>query len=286
LALRDLERLIAPGAFVATAEFDPRAEAVRRWAYNASVEAIVVGRVSTPRSAAEGSMRVEAVVRSGHSGAELARHDLVVPAGAGLGPSMEKLAVAILGDLGQVDAPRLDRPGPPEVGARPATGDAGGPASEGRGLDADLEFSGFQDDAPIQIEAEEAEIISRDADRLLVFQRNVRVRQANIRLRSDRLEAVYERGESEPRKLVAQGAVRIDQDGRRASCDRAVYVRADQRLSCHGHAELVQGCDIVRGESIEFDLAGDRARVEGAASIVIQPGEDAATSCNATRGTL
>ena len=101
----------------------------------------------------------------------------------------------------------------------------------------------------------------------------------NVTLRSDRLGASYRKGESEPRELVADGSVQIVQDDRRAKCDHALYVRESNRLTCRGRAELVQGCDVVRGESIEFDLAGEQARVEGAASIVIQPEEaDAATA--------
>ncbi len=109
-------------------------------------------------------------------------------------------------------------------------------------------------------------------------------------LRSDRLEAAYTKGESEPHELIAEGKVQIVQNDRRAKCDRAIYQREANRLICSGHAELVQGCDIIRGESIEFDLAGEQARVEGAASIVIQSreneNESEATPCETNRGQM
>jgi lipopolysaccharide transport protein LptA len=145
--------------------------------------------------------------------------------------------------------------------------------SPGRGLEGGLDLAGFRNDAPIEINAEEAEIVNGDLGRELVFRRNVEVRQANVTLRSDLLEATYLKGRSEPERLVAQGHVLVDQGGRRARCDRAIYQRTAQRLTCAGRAELVQGCDVVRGDSIEFDLADDRARVQGAASIVIRPGD-------------
>ena len=126
--------------------------------------------------------------------------------------------------------------------------------------------------------------MSRDHGRELVFQRNVRVRQANVTLRSQRLEATYKKGESEPERLVADGDVLVDQNGRRAKCDHAVYLRRDQRLTCSGRAELVQGCDVVRGDSIQFWLSDDRARVEGAASIVIRPEGEAGAGCAPVKG--
>jgi lipopolysaccharide transport protein LptA len=291
MARRPIDRLIAPDAFVALPEFEPRAAEIRRWAYNAAVDAIVVGRV-VPRqgSSPDGGWQVDVVVRSGHSGAELARHEVDLVRPADLGASAEQLAAAILEDLGYEGSEAVEAAAsdggvsspPPEQGG--STG--GEPGTAGRGLDADLGLAGFRGDSPIEIKADEAEIIDRGERRQLVFQKNVWVRHGNVTLRSHRLEADYDKGESEPVRLVAHGAVRVEQGDRSARCDQAVYLRAENRLSCRGHAELIQGCDIVRGKSIEFDLARDQAHVEGAASIVIQPEEEGATPCEIEEGTL
>jgi lipopolysaccharide export system protein LptA len=77
----------------------------------------------------------------------------------------------------------------------------------------------------------------------------------------------------------------VVQRDRQASCDNATYLRADALITCTGRAELRQGCDVVRGRRITFDLDRDRVRVEGAASVVIHPDADeegagaGATSC-------
>lgn len=293
LSHRGLERLLAPGDFVAASVFEPRASEVRRWAYNSAVDTIVVGRVFRMNGTGRNGPRiVETVIRSGHSGAELSRHDVVVPRDADLDRSVEELAAAILDDLGHVEPPADDVQGgtPALAVSANATGD-GRPdrndvGSSGRGLDVVPSESSFRGDAPIEIKAEEAEIINLNGGRKLIFQRNVWVRQGNVTLRSDRLEASYRKGESEPRELIAEGHVQIVQNDRRAKCDRAIYLREANRLTCNGHAELVQGCDIIRGESIEFDLAGDRARVEGAASIVIHPKENGPSACKQIRGRM
>ena len=278
LARRPIQRLIAPDAFFAAAEFEPPAEQVRRWAHTVAVDAIVVGRLVASEDDA-GAGRIEAILRSGHSGAELARHAVSIGRPAELGASAEILATAILRDLGYEpppDAPPPDAPteaGPPErAGGSAAAGSAADPAEPDRrrGLDAGFQLPGSDPSTPTEIKAEEAEIIDRSDGRRLFFRRNVWVRQGDMTLRSDWLEALYDRGASDPRRLVARGSVNVDQGDRHAECDEATYLRFEQTLTCVGHAVLVQGCDVVRGKRIEFDLARDRAHVEGGASIVIR----------------
>ena len=282
LSLYPHERLLAPSSFVAEPGLEPSSDAVRGWAYNAAVDELVLGRILAGGEFE--NERLELVVRSGHSGAERLRVTRTLPIavardgnkedGGVLAATLASVVEELLVGLGYTD---------PDLGAGGGAGSSSERADDetntGRGLDAKIGKSGFNSDAPIEIKADEAEIINRESGRELRFQRNVLVRQANVTLRSDELEATYTRGASEPERLIAQGRVFVDQGGRQAKCDRAVYLRAEQQLTCRGHAELVQGCDIVRGESIQFDLAGDRARVEGAASIVIRPESDGGAKC-------
>jgi lipopolysaccharide transport protein LptA len=305
LGLRNLDRLIAPGDFVAVATFEPRAAEIRRWAHNTAVDTIVVGRVSSPdENSAAPERFVETVLRSGHSGGELSRHDVVVPRGGNVNEAIERLAVEILSGLGYIEpSPKESRAEVPVPAVSSAaahasdasdTSDTGGGESQtgadagssSSGLEHELSRGRFRSDSPIEIKADEAEIITRDEGRKLIFQRNVWVRQANVILRCDHLEAIYQKGESEPRELMAQGRVHIVQDDRHANCDKAIYLRESNSLICRGRAELVQGCDVVRGESIEFDLASDKARVTGAASIVIQPEKSAPSDCAIDRGQM
>lgn len=269
LATQSLGRLLGPGTFIADAGLEPSADAVRTWAYQAAVESLVVGRVVSATDFEP--ERIELAVRSGHSGAATARRSVSLDEGVSLDAAIDSLAVDVLTGLGVVPAPNVSARG--AGGGDSATGES--ESSSGRGLENALDLEGFESDAPIEIQADEAEIVSRDHGRELIFTHNVLVKQANVTLRSDRLEATYKKGQSEPERLVAEGRVFVDQGERQARCDRAIYLRDAQRLTCIGHAELVQGCDIVRGQSIRFDLADDRALVEGAASIVIRPEREA-----------
>jgi len=314
-----VERLLAPGSFASAREFDPRADAVRTWAEHAAVDNVIVGRVE-PAAPRTESRQIEAVVRSGHSGAELFRHAVHVPARAGLGSALDQLAAAIVRDLGGDPLAELSQevvPPTPAVSANasgsasgaaaetksgakaagvatpnarpvspaPAQGAAGtaktsGEAKKSGGLDTRLGAAEFKSDEPIEIKADEAEIVAEGAGRRLVFTGGVWVHQDTLTLRSDFLEAEYVEGESEPRRLVARGAVRVEQGNRSARCDRAEYLRVTQKITCRGHAQLIQGCDVVRGELIVLDLAASKARVEGAASIVISPKQSSGAPCS------
>ena len=292
LSLYPHERLLAPGSFVAEPGLAPSSEAVRGWAYNAAVDDLLLGRVLAGDEFE--SERLELVVRSGHSGAERLRVTRTLPIsvardgnkddGGVLVAMLASVVEEILVGLGYTDTDLVavvgvGVDGGVDVAAGSSSESADNETNTGRGLDAKFGNSGFNSDAPIEIKADEAEIINRESGRELRFQRNVLVRQANVTLRSDELEATYKRGVSEPERLIAQGRVFVDQGARQAKCDRAVYLRSEQQLTCSGHAELLQGCDIVRGELIQFDLAADRARVEGAASIVIRPESDGGAKC-------
>jgi lipopolysaccharide transport protein LptA len=144
-----------------------------------------------------------------------------------------------------------------------------------------FDFGVLETHEPIEIESRELDVVTlEDGGRQLNFRESVHVRQGAARLSCDGLEAWYPPGQREPERLIARGAVEIVQGDRRARCEEAVYLRSAQTLTCGGGAQLLQGCDVVRGREIEFDLANDRVRVRGEASVLIHPkGEAADPAC-------
>jgi lipopolysaccharide transport protein LptA len=130
----------------------------------------------------------------------------------------------------------------------------------------------FRDDAPIAIQADELEAVESQGARKLAFTGNVRASQDDMRLRSNRLDAFYRPGESQPERLVATGEVEIDRGGRQAFCDTATYFRDGQKIVCVGNdAVLQQESDRVRGKTIIFYLDRDVLEVEGGADVLIHP---------------
>jgi len=152
--------------------------------------------------------------------------------------------------------------------------DPSAPPSNAGGLDNLLRFDGPDRGSPLQIEAESLEVLGLDdRTRRILFTGNVRVELGEMILKANQLEAFYQAGDSEPERLVAEGEVRIDQGDRRALCKTAEYSREEDQVTCSGDAVLLHGCDTVRGEQIELELGRDRARVKGAASVVILPAD-------------
>ena len=250
--------VVAPTAFGEQGSAQPEASEVRAWAERARVDAIVLGRTTVAPGG--GAVGVDVEVRSGHSGVATATYHVPFIALDDPKPAVADLAASILRGLGYE---------PPAVveSAENATRKEE-EAEEGSG------FKLFKKGEPISIQSDELEVTQDGDGRHLVFRRAVRVSQGDIQLRTEQLDAYYTKGESQPDRLVASGAVRVRQGDRRARCEHAIFLNAEQRLICTGRASLVQGCDLVRGAEIRFDLREERVYVTGGASVVIQDRDD------------
>jgi lipopolysaccharide export system protein LptA len=271
-------RVVGPSALrshrIASAR--PEASDFRRWAERNQVDRVVAGRASRR---AGGALDVAVELRSGHSGATEVDYQLEAASERQLPGVVEKLAARILADLGAAEGVgQGEQAAGSEAGAMPPVGAAGRPsadaASSAGTADANQDtpfLPGVNRDDPISIKSDELEVLPHEGGRRLIFSRNVTVAQGDIRLRADRLEAIYPQGRSQPERLTATGHVTVRQGERRARCQKATYLRTSQMIYCQGKAEVVEGCDRVRGDEIEFDLQRDRVRVNGAASVVIQP---------------
>ena len=264
IAERSAVRVVPPQKTGMVAVPDLETEQTRAWSERLAVDSIVVGSVESVAGAHE----VAIDVRSGHSGGPISRHRVRVANLGDVDRAAGELADAVMDALGIALAEPL-----PAVAAEAPESPERAAGDGGRSRDL---FSLESGDEPLSIDSDELELTERGENRHLIFRRNVRVTQGDMELRTEELEAFYESGFSQPQRLVATGQVRVRQGERRARCDRAIYRRADQTVECIGHAELVQRCDRVRGQTIRFDLDRDRVWVLGGASVVITP--DAADS--------
>jgi len=132
-------------------------------------------------------------------------------------------------------------------------------------------FQNWDNQAPLSIQSEEMEAVQRSGARTLVFRNRVRVVQGELAVQCHELEAIYPPDANQPDRLVAKGAVQVAQGRQTAVCDRMVYDRAGDRLTCQGNARFRDGDNEVAGDVIEIDLARESVRVTGGASLVIQP---------------
>jgi len=185
LSARDEVEVVGPSALEGpTSEPTPRE--VRDLARSANVANIIVGRTRSGRIGTD----VALVLRSGHSGAVVAEYEVREVQPAGLAGAMDGAATALLRDLGYEEPVAAL----PAVAAAAATADAAGPTAQAAaGLSAGKEEDGLigelRSDEPISIESDELEFLNAEAQRHLVFSRNVRVVQGDVHLRTERLEA-------------------------------------------------------------------------------------------------
>ena len=114
--------------------------------------------------------------------------------------------------------------------------------------------------------------VSRDRNAIAEIVANLtRLEQGELEMTADRLEAFYPLSGSEPERLVATGRVRFQRGDQEARCDRAVYDRLNEMLTCSGNAQFEEKGNRLTGEVIEIDLADEIVKVTGAASIWIEP---------------
>ena len=157
---------------------------------------------------------------------------------------------------------------------QPPTGAAGATASTAPAADgAEQGVSMFpiKGDKPLSIRSDELEALENEGRRRLLFTSNVHIEQGDLLVNSDRLEAFYPPGGSQPDKLVASGHVEVKQLQRRMLCNTATYFQTEDRLLCVGNAELQQGDDRVRGREIEIFIKQNRVKVRGGATVNVTP---------------
>lgn len=260
LATRGLARVVGPEALGVAAKAEPTDEDVRAWAARAGVQGVVVGRTTRIGD----SLSLDARLRAAETGAVSGTFVQQVQGPEELEGALDALAARIVEDSASLVAG-----GAP--GARAVEAAASGTGAAASVSDAPFGFEGWKSGAPLSIESDQLEALQKDGRRQLVFEKNVRVRQGDMSMRAARLEAFYPPGGGQPERLVATGAVELQNGDQQARCDEAVYDRQRGLVTCRGGAHFQEGENQLAGELIEIDLERETVRVKGGASIVIQP---------------
>jgi lipopolysaccharide transport protein LptA len=264
LSTKGVARVVGPEELGGEAAAEPSAEDIVARAKQAEVDLVVVGRTTRLGE----SLSVDTQLRSGATGGAVGTPVVVEASGPDdLGRAIDELASLVLeksrGGLGVAAAPAALRSSGGEPGAALAS-----PKRE----DDDSGKAGpFNNDAPISIKSDVLEAFDRGGERQFVFSGNVRAIQDDLHVNSDRMEAFYPKGQSQPERMVATGHVVIMQSGKRAVCKKATYYRNEQKLVCVGNAQLEEECDRVRGKEIVFHLDTEVLEVVGAADVRIHP---------------
>ncbi|MCU0669122.1 MAG: hypothetical protein MUF70_07210 [Myxococcota bacterium] len=176
----------------------------------------------------------------------------------------------LAGEAGAQSNPSSGAPVPPkEASTDAASGGAVAPAQAE--TEQGVSMFPIKGDKPLSIRSDELEALEEGGRRRLVFTRNVNVEQGDLKVHSDRLEALYPPGGTQPDRLVANGHVRVSQRDKTMLCDAATFYQSEDRLVCTGNAELLQGKDRVQGREIEIFVRQNRVKVKGGAIVNVAP---------------
>lgn len=90
-----------------------------------------------------------------------------------------------------------------------------------------------------------------------IFDGDVVAIDPQVRLECDKLAVMFD-GTNDVKAVTALGNVRMTQEGKKATCDKAVYVSRLGEIVLTGNATLYRDKDVVKGERITFWLNDER----------------------------
>jgi lipopolysaccharide export system protein LptA len=115
---------------------------------------------------------------------------------------------------------------------------------------------------PLRITSQQLEADHKN--QVITFRGKVIARQGDITIHSDTARVFYEKKEegNEVREIVAEGNVKIYQEDRVATGQKAVFINGEQKIILTGEPRVWQGKDMVSGERITVLLEEDKSLVE------------------------
>jgi lipopolysaccharide export system protein LptA len=148
-------------------------------------------------------------------------------------------------------------------------------AQDGSGKDSKQEKISHDSSRPVDITSDSLEV--DDERGVFVFRGEVVARQDNATIYSDQLNVYYTRKKADAdetengrktqsrsiEKIVARGSVRIVQEERVATGERAEYEYTRGSVVLTGSPRVVQGDNTIAGEKITVYLDDERSIVEG-----------------------
>ncbi len=130
---------------------------------------------------------------------------------------------------------------------------------------------GHNSEAPVDVVAERLEVQDR-ADRA-VFAGNVRVKQAELTLDTERLTVAYSSGGGiQIRRLDASGGVVVRSPSETARGNFGIYDLDKKLITLIGDVQLLRGGSQITGSRLVIDLDSGRAVVDGGPAGVGQSG--------------
>lgn len=116
---------------------------------------------------------------------------------------------------------------------------------------------------PVQVTSDRME--ADDLAQTLVFAGNAVASQDDVTIHGDRLTIKYTGEKREIEQVIAEGSVRIVQETRVATGEKAILYHLEERIVMTGSPEVRDGDNYVKGQKITIYLNDKRSVVSGGA---------------------
>jgi lipopolysaccharide export system protein LptA len=178
--------------------------------------------------------------------------------------SSAQIAAAVFSDppvrqVSEATAPKKDQSSGPKE-SRSSAPSKGGAS---RNLDEKMGFGELKGDRPINITADRMDAFQKE--NRVVFEGNVVVHQDDTYIYARRITADVASQETGGgiRKVIAQQDVRISQNDRVATCDRAEFDHISRTIELSGRPKIWQGKDWIDGDKVLVQLDQEKMTVVG-----------------------
>lgn len=139
---------------------------------------------------------------------------------------------------------------------------------------APVAFGQVQSDRSLPVEVTSDSLSVNQADNTAIFTGNVVIAQGNMRLSAPRVQVVYLADRSGIETLQASGGVTLVSGEDAAEAQRADYDITTGLIELRGDVLLVQGENVITGDTVLVDSEAGTARVSGRVKTVLQPGSN------------
>ena len=119
------------------------------------------------------------------------------------------------------------------------------------------------DRGPIHVTSDRLE--ADDQAQIVIFSGHAVATQDDVTIHGDRLTIKYTGEKREIVQMIAEGHVRIEQQGKVATGEKAVYHKGEERVVMTGSPKVKEGENFVEGQEITLYLNENRSVVSGGA---------------------
>lgn len=141
------------------------------------------------------------------------------------------------------------------------------------GQNTSVNFGGLKADTTLPVELSSDKLEINQADGSALFSGDVLVKQGQLRLSANTVQASYGADGNVVETIVASGKVTLANAKDAAEADSAVYTISSGKIIMTGHVLLTQGNAAISAQKMVIDLKSGTGQMEGRVTTTFVPGK-------------